>query len=92
MTTSHSPLRILKQQADRMAAMLKAIDRGEKIEVQFAEKIEAARGKPSIKFGVVMDDKVITIDVPWAKLHETSEVGLAEYILKQMRGERDVTH
>lgn len=89
MTTSHSPLRALKAQADKIAAMLKAVDRGEKIDLRFAEKIEAARGKESIKFGVVMDDKVVTVDMPWATLRETSEVGLAEYILEQMRGARD---
>jgi hypothetical protein len=89
MTTSHSPLSVLKAQADKIAAMLKAVDRGEKIDMRFAQKIEAARGKESIKFGVVMDDKVVIVDVPWATLRETSEVGLAEYILKLMRGALD---
>ena len=92
MTTSHSPLRVLKAQADKIAAMLKAVDRGEKIDVRLAEKIEAACGKENIKFGVVMDDKVVTVDMPWAILRETSEVGLAEYILKQMRGARDAVN
>ena len=72
--------------------MLKAVDRGEKVDVRFAEKIEAARGKESIKFGVVMDDKIVTIDMPWTTLRATSEVGLAEYILKQMRGARHVVN
>jgi hypothetical protein len=88
MTTSHSPLRALKAQADKIAAMLKAVDRGENIYVRYAEKIEAMRGKESIKFSVIMDDndKVVTVDMPWAILRETNEVGLAEYILKQMCG------
>lgn len=85
MTTKHSPLRVLKAQADKIAAMIKAAERGEKIDVRFAEKIEAARGKDSIKVGIVMDDKVISIDMPWATIRETSEVGLANYILDQMR-------
>lgn len=92
MTTSHSPLRVLEAQAYKIAAMLKAVDRGEKVDVRFAEKIEAARGKESIKFGVVMDDKIVTIDMPWTTLRATSEVGLAEYILKQMRGARHVVN
>lgn len=92
MTTSQSPLRALKAQADNIAKMLKAFERGEKIDVQFAEKIEAARGKPSVTFGVVMDDKVIKIEMSWSTMRETSEVGLAEYILKQMRGSREVAH
>lgn len=89
MTTKHSPLRVLKAQADKIAAVLKASERGEKIDVQFAEKIAAAREKESIKFGVVMDDKIITIDMPWVLVRETSEVGIAEYILNQMREVRE---
>lgn len=89
MTTAHSPLRALRQQADRIAAMLKAAERGETFDVRFAEKIEAARGKDSIKFAVVMDDKVLSIDMPWATIRETSESGISEYIVKHMREARD---
>lgn len=92
MTTSQSPLRALKTQADNIAALLKAYERGDKINVQFAEKLEAARAKPSVTFGVVMDDKFIKIEMPWAVLRATSEVGLAEYILKQMRDSRESAH
>lgn len=92
MTTSRSSVAALKTQADRIAATMKAIDRGDKIDVRFAEKVEAARGKPSIKFGIVMDDKIVTIDIPWATLREADAVGLSEYILKQMRGGNDGTH
>lgn len=88
MTTSQSPLRVLKAQADKVAATLKAAERGEPIDIRFAEKIAAARGRESFKFGIVMDDKVITIDMPWELINNTSEVGIAEYILKQMRGAR----
>lgn len=38
MTTAQSPLRVLKAQADRIAATLKAAERGEKIDVLFAKK------------------------------------------------------
>lgn len=89
MTTSRSPLSALKAQADKIAAMIKAAERGEKIDVRFAEKIEAARAKESIKFGIVMDDKIVSIDMPWATIRATSEMGLAEYVLKQMRGARE---
>lgn len=89
MTTKNSPLRVLKAQADKIAATIKAAERGEKIDVRFAEKIDAARNTPSFKVGIVMDDKIITIDMPWATIRSTSEVGLSEYILKQMRETRD---
>lgn len=89
MTTAHSPLSAIKAQADKIAASLKAFERGEKIDVPFAQKIAAARGQASIKIGIVMDDKIITIDIPWAIIRRTGEVGLAEYIVKQMREEKD---
>jgi hypothetical protein len=88
MTTKHSSLSQLKAQADYIAQMLKAFERGEKIDVKFAEKIEAARGKETFKIGIVMDDKVITLDIPWSTLRGTSETGLALYILNQMRETR----
>lgn len=89
MTTTQSPLRVLKAQADKIAATLKAAERGEKIDVRFAGKIEEARTKPTFKAAVIMDDKVITIEMPWSLIRETSEVGLADYILRQMRESRD---
>lgn len=72
--------------------MIKAAERGEKIDVKFSEKIAAARGGESFKIGIVMDDKVITIEMPWSLIQDTSEVGLSEYILKQMRGSRDAVN
>lgn len=89
MTTSHSPLRVLKAQADKIATMIKAAERGEAIDVQFAEKITAARKTGNFIIGVIMDDKVIKLTLTWSTIHDSSEAGLAEYILKQMRGSRD---
>lgn len=92
MTTKHSPLSALKAQADRIAATLKAAERGEKIDVRFSEKIDAARSKDSFKIGIVMDDKLIMIEMPWETIRGTSEVGLSEYIIKQMRESRDAVN
>ncbi len=89
MTTKHSPLSALKKQADKIAEMLKRAERGEKIDVRFTEKIEAARDKESFNVGIVMDDKIITIDMPWATIRATSEVALSEYIVDQMREARE---
>ena len=89
MTTKHSPLSALKAQADKIAMTIKAAERGEKIDVRFAEKIEAARKTDSFIVGVMMDDKLIKIEMPWATIKATSEVGLAEYILNQMRESRN---
>jgi hypothetical protein len=91
-TTSHSPLRVLKAQADMIAKTIKAVERGENPVEDRGGKIAAARNRPGFKVGVVMDDKVITIDMAWSTIRETSEVGLAEYILKHMRGARERSH
>ena len=90
MTTARSPLRVLRAQADKIAALLKAAERGEKIDVRFAEKIAAARDKPSLIFAVFMDDKVLKIEMPWKTIQTTSEIGIAEYIVDQMREAREV--
>lgn len=97
MTTAQSPLRLLKAQADKIAMALKAAERGEKIDVRwgkidmrFVEKIAAARGKESFKFGIVMDDKTVVIEIPWASIRRMSETELAMFILAQMRAKREV--
>ena len=92
MTTAHSPLSRLKAQADKIAAMLKAAERGEKIAGDAGDKIVAARARESVLFVVAMDDKILKIEMTWAAIRTTSEVGISEYILKQMRGARDDVH
>jgi hypothetical protein len=89
MTTRHSPLRILKLHADRIAALLKKIERGEKATDDLGGNLAASRTKQSVKFGVVMDDKFLSIDMPWALIRKSSEHALSEYVLKQMRETRD---
>nr|WP_295465278.1 hypothetical protein [Mesorhizobium sp.] len=88
MTTRHSPLNALKAQADKIAATLKAAERGEKIDAQIAGGLAEARAKDSFKVGIVMDDKIVTITMPWTTIRATSEAGLSEYIVNQMRETR----
>lgn len=92
MSTSHSPLRKLKAEADRIAAQLKALDRGDHGAHDPAGKIAAAKALDTITFGVVMDDKVLKLDMPWKLIRETSETGLSEWIIKHMRGQREAAH
>ena len=88
MTTKDSSIGELKVQADMIASMLKAAERGSKFNGPFGEKVEEARrDKDSLQIGIVMDDKLITVDIPWATIRDTGEAGLSEYILKQMREE-----
>ncbi len=82
MTTKHSSLRRLKAQADEIAATLKAIERGE------VKAKDGARERPSITFGVGMDDKVLKVEMSWDTIRATSEAGISEYLLKHMREQR----
>jgi hypothetical protein len=84
MSTALSPLRVLKRQADRIAATLKQIERGEVSDA----KIEAARAKSFIKFGVAMDDKFISVEMPWDTIRENSEGSLSDDVLKRMLEKR----
>ncbi len=88
MTTKDSPLSQLRQQGDMIAAMLKKAERGEPIPVAFGEKIAQARGRPELKLGIVMDDQVITLDLPWTTVKELSEPELSRWIVSTMRGKR----
>lgn len=88
MTTRHSPLYELKAQADHIASVIKRAERGEHITDRFAEKISEARKRETFKVGVVMDDKVFTIEMTWARIRETDEAGLSAYMLGLMQEAR----
>lgn len=92
MTTKNSPLSRLKAQADNIASLLKKAERGEKIDVRYAEKIKAARLTEIFKVGIVMDDKIITLEMPWTTITESSEAGLSEYIVRQMQEAPDAAN
>jgi hypothetical protein len=67
-----------------MAATLKAAERGEPRGDDPNGKIAAARARSGITFGVVMDDKVLKIEMTWSAIKETSEADIAEFILNKM--------
>jgi hypothetical protein len=76
-------------QADKIAQTLKAVEHGENPVSDSGGKIAASMVRGSFKTGIVMDDKLITLEMPWKMIRDTSEVALAEYILKQMRNQRE---
>ena len=88
MVTASSPQHLLEAHAQRIAAVLKVAERAA-ISADPTCKIEAARMRDSLIFAIAMDDKLIKIEIPWLTIVETSEAGLSEYILRQMRGARD---
>jgi hypothetical protein len=91
-TTGNSPLSRLKRQADEIAKNLKAIERGESLPSDPLGRIAASRVRGVFKFGMVMDDKTIIVEIPWRTIERTSEVALAEFILKQTKNVRDSHH
>lgn len=92
MTTARSPLPALKAQARQVAAWLKAAERGEDIPRDPGGKIAAARARPCITFAVVMDDKILQIEMTWEAIRNRSEADIAKYILDRMREERATYH
>ena len=79
MSTSSSPLSKLKAESDRIAKLMKQGVRGE---------LPNFPKEGPVKVGIVMDDKVITIEMPWQQIHDTNEPALAEMILREMRGKK----
>lgn len=78
MTTSKSSLRALKAQADSIAKMLKDTERD-------GTASPAAKAKDAIRVGIVMDDKIITMDISWKTIHDISELALSTFIVDHMR-------
>lgn len=89
MTTSQSPPQVLRAQSDKIARIIKAVERGENPVEDVGGRITAARGREAVKFAVAMDDKVLVVDMPWATIRIMSEAAIGAYILKQMRGGRE---
>lgn len=72
MTTKDTPREELKVQSDKIAKALKAM-------------CDTPRAKSYIKFALVMDDKLLSIEIPWQTIDDTTEEALSEYILLQMQ-------
>lgn len=88
MTTSRSPLRAIKQQADRVARVLKAADRGEYAGVD-GEKMRASEARGFVRFALVMDDKTLVVEMAWAAIREASESAISAYLVKCMKEQRE---
>lgn len=80
MTTKNSPVSELKRQAKEMVRQLRIAN-------ATRVRIPPAMRAKSIKFGIVMDDKVLTIEMDWSAIDESTDVQLVEFIVKQMREE-----
>jgi hypothetical protein len=87
MTTVHSPEAALRAQADKIAKTLKAVERGDPVAFQNDHdgKVAASRAKPTVTFGIAMDDKIVQVTLSWSRIAETDERFLSDFIIGQMR-------
>ena len=74
----------LKAQADAIARTIKAAEQGQQIDARFAATMDEARDRTSFKIGIVMDDGVVLLDMPWTVIRASGEADLSRYLLKQM--------
>jgi hypothetical protein len=74
MTTADSSLAALQEQAGAIAEKLKAM-----------APAHVERGAEDIKFGIVMDDKIVKIEMSWDMINRNSEAELTDFILKYMQ-------
>jgi hypothetical protein len=89
MTTAKSPPGQLRAQAHTIADTLKRAARGEKIANDPLGKIPASKERGFIDFAIVMDDKILKIQVPWKVIEESTVPQLCDFIFEQMSKEPD---
>lgn len=69
-----------------MARILKDVAAGKSVVEDKGGKLAASLASGRVKAAVVMDDKVIAIEMEWAIVRATSQLALAELLFKNMRG------
>lgn len=79
-------------QAGIIAATLKAVERGEPVANDPTGKLAASLVTGVVRVGVAMDDKILQVEMTWKSIRETTETGIAQYILNLMRGSRETKH
>jgi len=84
MTTTKSPSQALRAQAHKIAETLKHAAAGEKIANDPAGRIEASKARGFIDFAIVMDDKILKIEIPWQTINELALPLLCDFIFDQM--------
>lgn len=89
MTTKNSPLHVLEAQAKHIARTIKEWEKGNPVDPRFKASIEAAKGRDFLSVGVVMDDKTLKLDMPWAVIREHTRDELAAWILSHMQERRE---
>jgi hypothetical protein len=83
-TTAKSPPSELRAQAHKIADSLKRAAAGEKIANDPQGRIEASKARGYIDFAIVMDDKILKIEVPWQTIRDLALPLLCDFIFDQM--------
>lgn len=91
MTTKHSSVAKLRKQAEQVARTLKEIESTGFSKHDVGGKIAAARLRPGVKFGIAMDDKILSVGILWSTVREMSEHAIAEWVLKYMREQQNAS-
>ncbi len=92
MSTKNSPLIVLRTEARGIATNLKRAADGVSIGNDPQGKIAASKAKGFVKIAIVMDDKTITLDIPWKDIEKLTHAQLSEFILDLMMETRKTTH
>jgi hypothetical protein len=72
-STSNSPIEKLRAEAARMVPHLKRAS-------------QSKANLPDLKFGIVMDDKVISIEMSLKTIRESTPEALEELLVREMQG------
>lgn len=85
MTTSKSPPDVIRAQAHRIAETLKKVADGGIINVSDPNgKLKASLEKGVVDFGIVMDDKIVKIEIPWETVRVHTQQSLCDWIFRLM--------
>lgn len=84
MTTAKSPPQQIRAQAHKIAETLKRAAAGERIANDPLGKIEASKARGYVDFAIVMDDKIVKIQVPWGTIEALELPLLCDFIFDQM--------
>lgn len=89
MSTSNSPLSKLRKEAREIAVNLKKMASGEFDGDDPAGKIAKSKETGVFKFGVAMDDKLLTIETKWADIETMTVEQMTDMIIDAMRQNPD---
>lgn len=77
------------KQARQIAKHLLTMSLGKPTPEYPIQKLILALAKKSIKFGIIQNEKTLSIEMPWDRIRGHSEEEIAEWITQKMMGEME---